>query len=502
VLPQTRPTSPRYRQRKLSPALDAIRAQVSWKLSLARAAAAGLLLVGVLCSLWLGERRFLPYAPTLIVYALAQLLLLWLQSAQKLPALATGAVPLFDVSAVFALHVNALGDPLAPQISAALFVLAVLMSVFALRPGVVWITAGAALACEAALHASRPDAVGPPIASGLLLIATAALANWTTRRVQAGALRLAEQEAEGAQVNELSEELVARLVHEEVQSRLEKQRSEELARANNHIAQVNAILKDQHRKLQLAQREAEKLTALLVHDMKGPLSSVLGFVELVAMQLGAKPEAQGQVKHLKTALSQGRRLLEMIESLLAIARLERGAVTARREETDVLSLLQTVVNNQAARAQQQGTLMGANAEPELVAAFDKELMQRLLENLVGNALAHTKDGDRVELSAALDAGELVLRVRNSGPQIPDEVRGNLFERFVTSAKPGRGNVGLGLYFCRLVAEAHQGTISVEDAQGWSVSFIVRVPAGLPGIAAPPPKPAPLPAPDDPKIAQA
>jgi signal transduction histidine kinase len=236
--------------------------------------------------------------------------------------------------------------------------------------------------------------------------------------------------------------------------------------------------------------------------MKGPLSSVLGFVELVAMQLGAKPEAQGQVKHLKTALSQGRRLLEMIESLLAIARLERGAVTARREEIDVLPLLQSVVNAQTARAQQQGTLIGAQAEPDLRAAFDKDLIQRVLENLVGNALAHTKEGDRVELAAALDAGELVLAVRNSGPHIPDEVRGNLFERFVTSAKPGRGNVGLGLYFCRLVAEAHQGTIRVEDAAGWSVSFVVRVPAGLPGMEAAPPRPQPLPAPDDPKVAQA
>src|SRR5207302_3353199 len=153
-------------------------------------------------------------------------------------------------------------------------------------------------------------------------------------------------------------------------------------------------------------------TALLGHDMTGPLSSGLGFVELVAMQLGARPEAQGAVRHLRTALGQGRRLLQMIEDLLAIARLERGAVTARREETSVLPLLQAVVNAMAGRAQGQGTLLGAQAEPELRAAFDRDLMQRLLENLVGSALAHTRENDRVELSASIDKGELVLTVRN------------------------------------------------------------------------------------------
>jgi signal transduction histidine kinase len=153
-----------------------------------------------------------------------------------------------------------------------------------------------------------------------------------------------------------------------------------------------------------------------------------------------------------------------------------------------------VVHAQSARAQQQGTLLGAQAEPDLTAAFDRDLMQRLLENLVSNALSHTKEGDRIELSAAVEEGELVLAVCNSGPPIPEELRNTLFERFVTSAKPGRGNVGLGLYLCRLVAEAHQGSIKVEDAEGWAVSFVTRVPAGLAARGATPAnRPLPLPA---------
>ena len=485
------------------PALEEMRATAAFRLSSARAGVAAAMLLAALTAGIAGQSGWLTYAPTLALYCAATLGLLGLQRIASVRAVAAACVPFLDLVCVFSLHLRRLpGDGSVTQPSLALFVLVVLLSAFTLRSGLVWATAIAAWACSLGLG-SIPGAGGPSaLVSGAVLLSSAALCSWATARMQEGVARLVEERAQGQKASELSEELVARLVHEEVQSRLATERSEELSRANNHIAQVNTILKDQHRKLQLAQREAEKLTALLVHDMKGPLSSVLGFVELVAMQLGAKPEAQGQVKHLKTALAQGRRLLDMIESLLAIARLERGAATVKREELDVLPLLQAVVNAQSARAQTQGVLLGAQAEPDLRAAFDRDLMQRVLENLVANALGHTKDADRVELSAALENGELVLAVRNSGPPVPEELRNSLFERFVTSAKPGRGNVGLGLYFCRLVAEAHQGTVRLEDAPGWSVSFVMRVPAGIPGLLADPPKPALLPEPAQEPLARA
>jgi signal transduction histidine kinase len=482
----------------IQPAVEQVRARAAFRVSIARLAVGfGLLLAAELSRLVPGS-RWEQHVPTLLLYCLAAGGLLVAQRWAQLRAISAALFPFLDAITVFALQLR--GVPLqggAPaHLSLSVYVIIVMLSAFTMRPAIVWAAALLSFACEAALQGVPGAGASSAFASGAVLVASAAIASWVTLRTQEGLLRLLEEEAQGQQASELSEELVARLVHEEVQSKLANERSEELARANNHIAQVNAILKDQHRKLQLAQREAEKLTALLVHDMKGPLSSVLGFVELVAMQLGARTEAQGQVKHLRTALAQGGRLLDMIESLLAIARLERGAVTARREEAAVLPLLQAVVHAQSARAQQQGTLLGAQAEPDLTAAFDRDLMQRLLENLVSNALSHTKEGDRIELSAVVEEGELVLAVRNSGPPIPEELRNTLFERFVTSAKPGRGNVGLGLYLCRLVAEAHQGSIKVEDAEGWAVSFVARVPAGLAARGATPAANRPLPLPAD------
>jgi len=476
----------------LGQALDAMRVRSTWLLAVARVSISTLLLfTSTVLGMVPGYDAWAGYAPILGLYALGTLVLLAAHRWAPMRALAVGAGPFFDVAVAFGVHLRNVQVQTHPiEWALAISVFAVVISAFALRPWLVWSTAIFAFGCEVVVHRLGPRL----LPAGIVLTLAAALAAWTASRIQEGVKRLVAGEEQGERAHALEEELLARLVHEEVQARLEKERSEELARANNHIAQVNAILKDQHRKLQLAQREAEKLTALLVHDMKGPLSSVLGFVELVAMQLGARVEAQGQVKHLKTALSQGRRLLDMIESLLAIARLERGAVSAKREDTELLPLLQAIVNGHAPRAQAQNVLLGAQAEPGLSAAFDRDLMHRLLENLVTNALSHTKDGDRIELAASVDKGELLLAVRNSGPPIPDDVKSNLFERFVTSAKPGKGNVGLGLYFCRLVAEAHQGSIKVVNEPGWSVSFVVRTPAGVAALDAPAPKPKPLPMP--------
>jgi len=83
-------------------------------------------------------------------------------------------------------------------------------------------------------------------------------------------------------------------------------------------------------------------------------------------------------------------------------------------------------------------------------------------------------GDRVELAA--EGGErLRLAVRNSGPPVPPEVRARLFERHATHGRRAWHNAGLGLYLCRLAAEAHGGSIALADRPGWNVSFEVEIP---------------------------
>src|SRR5207302_10714506 len=140
------------------------------------------------------------------------------------------------------------------------------------------------------------------------------------------------------------EALVAGQVGEQVQARLAEERS---ARA----ADDKRALELRHDKLLEAQREAEILSSLLVHDMKGPLSTVLMRLELTERDLWGKPEMAAVAKNLRIAKVQGHRLLEMIEDLLAIARLERGALEPRRTRVDMAAMLGSVASTWEALAQ-------------------------------------------------------------------------------------------------------------------------------------------------------
>ena len=105
------------------------------------------------------------------------------------------------------------------------------------------------------------------------------------------------------------------------------------------------------------------------------------------------------------------------------------------------------------------------------------LLRRVVENLLDNALRHTPRGGRILLSGQVQP-RAEVRVSNTGRAIPREERGVIFEKFgrARDAIALRGNVGLGLYFCRRAAEAHGGSIRVEDLPGWAVSFVVEMPA--------------------------
>jgi signal transduction histidine kinase len=371
--------------------------------------------------------------------------------------------PFIDI--LFVLFVLLHSLPLAqhPQAAAGwsigLFALVIVLAAFTLPMRLTVAATGCAWAAQALLL--REVHVGLPLtlASGLVLGLTATV---TAR----GAQRL--------------ETLASQLVAEEVARRMALQRGDELEAANIAMAQVNARIEEQHARLTVAQRDAETLSSLIVHDMKQPLASIQGLLDLVGDQLAVRGDAKRLVEDLGVARAQGDRLLAMIADLLAIARLERGSLLVRRQRAGLPALLQQVARAHGDRARAMRVELGVRVEPDLFAALDLELVERSLENLVVNALTFARSGDRIELWAAREADGLALGVRNSGPQVPPDVRPLLFEKFVTRNLRARHNAGLGLYFCRLVAEAHGGRIALEDEPGWSVSFVVRLPERTPG----------------------
>jgi signal transduction histidine kinase len=192
---------------------------------------------------------------------------------------------------------------------------------------------------------------------------------------------------------------------------------------------------------------------------------------VVASEL--KGPLQADVKIIE---QQGRRLQAMVGDLLEIARLERGVLTSAPEQVDLSALLFALANAYAMTAQKVGAQIQASVEPGLGAVVHREMIHRFFDNLVLNALDFVRAGGRIEVAAWQEGADLLLAVRNTGVPVPQEARTRLFEKHAASRGGSRGqHLGLGLYLCRLVALAHDGSVALCDEPGWAASFVARLP---------------------------
>jgi signal transduction histidine kinase len=222
-----------------------------------------------------------------------------------------------------------------------------------------------------------------------------------------------------------------------------------------------------------ARNVSEELSAAIVHDLKNPLATLLQYAALAEAQLQEAGAAPQVLADLRLVGDEGRRLAKLIGDLLLVHRLERGGLALRREQTPIPLLLERVAESYRPRARDRGVTILVAGAAGLTAALDPDLTLRLLENLVSNALRYVGEGDRIELAAEKTGDGIRLAVRNSGVPVPPEARGKLFEKYVSKGRREWHNAGLGLYLCRLVAEAHGGACQLVDRPGWGVSFEAR-----------------------------
>jgi signal transduction histidine kinase len=240
------------------------------------------------------------------------------------------------------------------------------------------------------------------------------------------------------------------------------------------------VLRDLTEERELA-RLREEMTHLLIHDLRSPLTVMQGSLSLIDRLL--RQERYGDLPELLAMAGHGNeQLLDMINQLLDISRLESEQVPLQREPIAVAELLQRVVERFAPLARTTEIDLQAVAAPDLPPLHaDPVLIGRVLGNLVDNALKFTPNQGQVRLWARPapddEAPGLLIGVRDSGPGIPAEHIGQLFQKFqqVKSQAGRRRGTGLGLYFCRLVVESHGGRIWVESEECHGSNFQLRLP---------------------------
>lgn len=228
-----------------------------------------------------------------------------------------------------------------------------------------------------------------------------------------------------------------------------------------------------------------EMTSMLVHDLRSPLNLIQGAMQQVAfVTSGEKNDEVGLL--LEMAQINVERMLEMIDLLLEIGRLESGQILLQRQPVAINELLQETVQQVAPLAQQSAVQVTANTPHPLPAVTgDRDHLSRVLHNLVDNALKFTPDGGHVRVWSRPENGHLLFGVSDDGPGIPIGEQPVLFEKFtqVAGSAGRRKGTGLGLAYCRLAVEAHGGEIWVESEEGAGSTFIVRLPVEEVALAA-------------------
>jgi PAS domain S-box-containing protein len=263
--------------------------------------------------------------------------------------------------------------------------------------------------------------------------------------------------------------------------------------AEGQVMGINAISRDVSR-LQEAEELARRLQADLAtaheldrakraffgaisHDLRSPITSVIGWAELLLDTSGDTLTDQ-QHKALETLLAAANQQRTLLEDLLDLARADAGSFDIRPEPADLGATARMTVDLLAPEAARAGITLEAETPvrgPEL--AFDRDRMGQVLRNLVGNALKFTPEGGRVELRVRPDGDAVRCEVRDTGPGIDPADHRRIFEPFsqLAAGRRARG-AGLGLAIAKAIVEAHGGEIGVESQPGQGSTFWIRLPA--------------------------
>jgi signal transduction histidine kinase len=221
----------------------------------------------------------------------------------------------------------------------------------------------------------------------------------------------------------------------------------------------------------------DDLTNTMVHDLRNPLTVIQSSLDLLTMDSPDKAsESQQQVLEVMQHGTQ--RMLNLVTAILDVNRLESGQMPLDREPVLLSMLVADVLAMQTVLAdEKQLQLINEVATDLPPVSIDVELVRRVFQNVIGNAIKFTPPDGTVRVSAQIDPSDermLAACVCDTGPGVPLDLQPRLFQKFVTGRSFGRGT-GLGLAFCRLVLEAHGGRIWLENGAGTGAVFKFTLP---------------------------
>jgi signal transduction histidine kinase len=250
------------------------------------------------------------------------------------------------------------------------------------------------------------------------------------------------------------------------------------AQVTRQLSSQVTELETEKRHLQELSRLRQEMTDLIVHDLRNPLSSMLGAIKVLQL-LMRKHDSPDTQELFDIALGSAGRMQRLVDSMLEVSRMESGEAELNLRPVNLAELVNRITHDVLRPHSREVTYaLDIPAEVPTIQA-DQDRLERVLANLLDNAVKHSPTGSQVVVQMKNLSDSVEISVTDSGSGVPVEERERIFERFaqVVGEKRKQRGFGLGLSFCKLTVEAHGGRIWVEPSRqgtGSRFAFILPV----------------------------
>lgn len=251
--------------------------------------------------------------------------------------------------------------------------------------------------------------------------------------------------------------------------------SDEMLEVQNEL---NLVREQALRNIQLVKESEQRkndLIMYLAHDLKTPLASVIGYLNLLHDE-GEIPEELRE-KYLSISLEKAERLEDLINEFFEIARFNLSNITLQYSRINLTRLLEQLVYEFKPMLQEKNLHCNLRAAEDMMLKCDVDKIQRVFDNLLRNAVLYSYAGTGIELTARVEEDRFVIQFANQGDTIPKEKLERIFEQFYrldASRSTGSGGAGLGLAIAKQIVALHKGTITAES-ENERIVFTVILP---------------------------
>ncbi|BCZ43949.1 hypothetical protein psyc5s11_00160 [Clostridium gelidum] len=228
-----------------------------------------------------------------------------------------------------------------------------------------------------------------------------------------------------------------------------------------------------------AKKTQEDFILNISHDLRSPLNIILSILQCYKNEYKDMNKGNQCLEHMESIKRNGYKILKLINNLIDTTKLEKKHYNIKRENLDIINLIEWNISSIDKYAKQKNIALvfDTNVE-ECTMAIDAEAIDRIIMNLISNAIKFSKPGSSIYINTWKSINQIIISVRDEGIGIPEDEQNTIFNRFIQSSKNKRhenSGSGIGLDLVKYLTKAHNGSIELKSEENIGSEFIIKLP---------------------------